>query len=38
MKCPFCEKKVENEYEASSGCKVCVKDWTDNMNVDHYTD
>ena len=38
MKCPFCDKQVENEQESVSGCKGCVNDWINNMDVDHFPD
>ena len=35
MKCVFCNEKVEEEYEAISGCKKCVKEWVNNMDMTH---
>jgi hypothetical protein len=33
--CPFCKKKVEDEYESIHGCASCIDDWIENANVDH---
>jgi len=35
MKCRFCNKPVNEEYESLAGCKDCVEDWKKKMVIDY---
>ena len=35
MECPHCGCRVGTDEEAMHGCKKCVKEWVEEMDVDH---